>query len=362
MELEARGWTQTELAEILGRKIPTICEIINAKRSVTPEMATGLAAAFGTTAQVWMNLQTSYDLWHAERAQGTRDVSRRARLYERAPIANMVKRGWIEGSDSIEVLEQQLRDFLGIKDLNEKPTPFRYAAREGSSPSGYRTEEPSTALQAWLLRARRLAPAVSVKPFGKESLKKVFEGLGLIRHSPEELRQVPRILAEGGIRLIIVEPLPRMKIDGGCFWLDDESPVVVLSLRHDRIDWFWHTLMHELVHIERRDGEHWDDLSEEASEGRPQVERVIEDRAADYLIAGKDFDGFVAQTRPLYSKEKIRRFAARVGVHPGIVVGQLQYKKEISWSHDRKMLVKVRDIVTNSTLTDGWGHALPAGV
>jgi HTH-type transcriptional regulator/antitoxin HigA len=359
MELEARGWSQVDLAQILGRAVQTVSDIVNGKRSITPETASGLAAAFGTTAQVWMNLQTSYDLWRAAGDRGTEDVSRRARLYELAPVAQMVKRGWIEGSDSIEVLEQRVRDFLGIPSLDEKPTPLRYAAR---GPGGRQTEAPSTALQAWRLRAKRLAPAVSVKPFRKDSLKKVLEQFSVIRHSPEELRQVPRILAEGGIRLIIIEPLPRMKVDGGSFWLDDESPVVVLSLRYDRIDWFWHTLMHELVHIERRDGEQWDDLSEESIEERPEAERVVEDRAADYLVAKKDLDGFIARTRPLYSKEKIRRFAARVGVHPGIVVGQLQHKKEVSWSHDREMLVRVRDIVADSALTDGWGHTLPVGL
>ena len=48
-----------------------------------------------------------------------------------------------------------------------------------------------------------------------------------------------------------------------------------------------------------------------------------------------------------------------LGVNPGIVVGQLQHREVIQWSHSREMLVKVRDIVTQSALTDGWGHRLP---
>jgi HTH-type transcriptional regulator/antitoxin HigA len=49
-------------------------------------------------------------------------------------------------------------------------------------------------------------------------------------------------------------------------------------------------------------------------------------------------------------------FAAQIGVHPGIVVGQLQHLDEIPYSHNREMLVRIRDRVTNSAVTDGWGH------
>ena len=61
-ELEARGWTQTELAKIIGHPRKLVNDIINGKRAVTPETATDLAAAFGTTAQFWMNLETAWQL------------------------------------------------------------------------------------------------------------------------------------------------------------------------------------------------------------------------------------------------------------------------------------------------------------
>ena len=60
-ELDARGWTQLDLAEILGRPPQAINEVIAGKRSITPEMAKGLSAAFGTSAQLWMNLQRTFD-------------------------------------------------------------------------------------------------------------------------------------------------------------------------------------------------------------------------------------------------------------------------------------------------------------
>src|SRR5258706_10024104 len=83
-ELEARGWTQEDLADITGRQSSIISGLVNGKRAVSPDIASELAAAFGTSAQFWMNLETSYRLFAETRNDGT--VARKARLYAKAPI------------------------------------------------------------------------------------------------------------------------------------------------------------------------------------------------------------------------------------------------------------------------------------
>ena len=64
----------------------------------------------------------------------------------------------------------------------------------------------------------------------------------------------------------------------------------------------------------------------------------------------------MARVKPLYYKGKIGDFARHNGIHPGIVVGQLQFRKEIPYFHNREMLVSVKDIITSSALSDGWGN------
>ena len=68
--LKPRNMTQSELAERLKIPLQRVNSIINAKRGVTPETAVLLSRFFETTAQYWMNLQTHYDLWFAERSVG----------------------------------------------------------------------------------------------------------------------------------------------------------------------------------------------------------------------------------------------------------------------------------------------------
>ena len=59
-ELDARGWTVARFADRSGLSAQTATDIINAKVDLTPETAQAISDAFGTTAQLWMNLQAAY--------------------------------------------------------------------------------------------------------------------------------------------------------------------------------------------------------------------------------------------------------------------------------------------------------------
>ena len=71
-------------------------------------------------------------------------------------------------------------------------------------------------------------------------------------------------------------------------------------------------------------------------------------------------DSFIRRVGPLYSKQRIVQFAHRVKIHPGIIVGQLQNRDEIGYSANREMLTKVREVVAQTALTDGWGRTINA--
>jgi HTH-type transcriptional regulator/antitoxin HigA len=64
-ELESRGWTQGDLARFIGRPLQAVNAIVNAKKEITPETAVALGAAFGTSAEVWLRLETTYRLAQA---------------------------------------------------------------------------------------------------------------------------------------------------------------------------------------------------------------------------------------------------------------------------------------------------------
>ena len=66
-ELEARGWSQKDLAEITGRPHQAINEIVKGTKQITPETAIEFAEAFGTSSDFWLNLESNCRLHIAEK-------------------------------------------------------------------------------------------------------------------------------------------------------------------------------------------------------------------------------------------------------------------------------------------------------
>jgi HTH-type transcriptional regulator/antitoxin HigA len=62
-ELATRGWTQAQFAKIIARPLQVVNGIINGKTAVTAQTAKQIAAALETSAELWINLQGSYDLF-----------------------------------------------------------------------------------------------------------------------------------------------------------------------------------------------------------------------------------------------------------------------------------------------------------
>jgi HTH-type transcriptional regulator/antitoxin HigA len=362
-ELEARGWTQGDLARIMGRQDSVVSAIINGKRAISTQIADELGSSFGTSAELWMNLETSYRLFI--KSQSDDAVSRRARLFAKAPIKDMIRRNWIQPSDNLGVLEREVLRFFEINSLDEDPKAVTHAAKKSTS-----YLEVTPAQQAWLFRARKLAKAVQARKFSRELFSDALETLRRLLANPEDVRHVARLLAEGGVRFLIVESLPHAKIDGACFWLNDFSPVIAMTMRYDRLDNFWYILTHECGHISNGDGIDGADILDINLVGdetvpfdqKPEIEKQADTFATNFLVEPSKLEDFIARVRPMFSKQRITGFALRIGVHPAIVLGQLQFRHEVDWSHSREMLVKVRDKVIGATLTDGFGHVLGANL
>jgi HTH-type transcriptional regulator / antitoxin HigA len=356
-ELDARGWTQGDLAQIMDRPLRLINELVAGKKQVTPETARGLSRAFGDGDPLyWMNLDAAYRLRQLEPDEDV-SVDRRAKLYSKFPVRELMKRKWIEPSKNLDVVEHRVCRFFRIKNVDERPV-FAHAAKAVQY-------DERTALQwAWLFRAKELAEGTHSSPYSERKLRESLAKLRTLLVAPEEIRQVSRILAEVGVRFVVVEFLPGAKIDGAAFWLND-TPVIALSIRFDRLDNFWFVLRHEIEHVLNRDGDGLVTIDVELTEqlqrknALPPEEIKANTAAAEFLIPKSELDSFITRVRPLYSEQRILLFAKRIGVHPGLVVGQLQFRDEVPYTHFHKHLMKIREIVTQTSVTDGWGTVPP---
>jgi len=355
-ELEAREWTQRDLAYILGTPEQAVNMIISGKRGVSSEMAKALGEAFDVNPDLFANLQRAYDMARARDPDPS--VGRRARLQSAYPVREMIRRGWLQDTDAA-MLEIQIAQFFEVANVNKLPH-MQHAARKSSH---YDNTPP--AQLAWLFRVRQIAKTIIVGRYSENMLRDALPRFSAMLIDPEETRNVPRVLAECGIRLVIVECLPNARIDGVCFWLDKQSPVIGLSLRFDRVDNFWFVLRHEIEHVLRKDGQNKEIIdvdidADQSVDALPPEEMAANAAAADFCIPKAEMDSFMARKAPFFAERDVIGFARRLNVHPGLVVGQIQ-KRTQRWDFLRRYLVKIRAHVLPSGIVDGWGVAASIG-
>ena len=324
-ELAERGWTVTEFAEIIGRPIQAVSEILNAKKEITPETAISFSQALGTSAEFWLNLQMAYKL-HIQRvsanSQDMTPVTRRARLRGRLPLAEVRSRGWIPDSTDLDVTEAAVCELLEIPSLDD-PCQFLIAARRSN------TDEPVSDKQvAWLGHLRKMAEIQVVGEYNRSALESFAADLPRAAQAgPDVLPRLPGLLGECGVCLVFAEGLRGGKLDGAVTVLRDERPVIGLTTRGNRFDSVLYALLHECAHLtlghvgsgsDTPTTIYDDDLFEKSEDAR---EQEADEQVSEWLFPG----GFQCASMSVTS---ITEAAERYGVHSSIVIGRLHFETE----------------------------------
>jgi HTH-type transcriptional regulator/antitoxin HigA len=343
-ELSARGWSQKDLAAVIGRPLQVVNEIINTNKQITPETAVQLSQAFpGTSPELWANLEALYRVRLAKRAQPKSDVERRSRLYALAPIAELVSRGWINRSQHIDDLERAVCEFLDIRSLDDAPTMpvVNWQHTMNRDPE-------SRAQLAWIKRVEGLVHSQQVSRFDSQSFKTNAAALFSLAASPADVARVPDALNDLGVRFVVVPHLQRTYLDGAAFRTVD-GPVVALTLRFDRLDHFWFALAHEAAHVARGDDGVLDAPPDRVDRSKDPKERATDLLAANWLIDPKAYAAFRQATADVPTRAQIEAFADRVERHPSIVVGRLQHDAVITYAQHRWAHTTIRSYLIDWT-------------
>lgn len=356
-ELEARGWSQRDLAFILGYSEQTITKVISGKSGISAEMAKALGEAFGTSASLWAGLQKEWELREARDPDPS--IKARAELQKNYPIREMISRGWLEEAEQ-SVLEMQFTRFFEL----EANDNVRFAAAARKPNDRHTAEE-----EAWLYRVRQLAREVDVPTYSVEKLRAALPRLRALMVDAEDIRFVPEILHECGVRFVIVEKLHNCKIDGVCTWIGDQ-PVIGMTIRHNRLDNFWFVLIHEIEHVLQGHGKNGDEIIDsnlddpEAGDLAADIteqEAVADHAAKNFAFPNDKLVSFYRRKAPYVAEKDVIGFSSLNEVHPAIVVGQIQFlKKDYAWL--RRWLVAVRQHILPASLVDGFGTVAKASL
>lgn len=344
-ELDSRGWTQADLANVLGWSVQTLSEVLRSRKRLDAVMALDLEQLTSTTAELWMVLQAEVDLAQARQdavATGRRAaIQPRARLEAFVPSRELIRRRVIDPSD-VAVQTQQVEELLEVSQLGADP-PYRASARRvdpGKPLSRHQT--------TWISLARRAGRSINVPSFDAQGFQELVRGLPHQIRDPAGFVDLPGRFRELGVRLVAVAPLPGGRIDGVSLGLEG-SPLIALSGRGRRLDRVLFTLLHEGAHVLRGD---WQSDEVQVHEGggnvdrsvdQPAAEREVDDLAASWI----QLEGVSGASA--INSATIDRLADRNGLARAVVIGRLQYEGVIPWSS-----VLSRGLPTVEEALSGW--------
>lgn len=305
--MEQQNLSPRDLIPYIGSR-SKVSEVLSRKRPLTISMIRALHSRLGIPASVLIQEQDEKLNW------------------ERFPIKQMVDWGWITIPKHSELIstEDILRPlFIAAGPLEPQTILYRSSSHIRA---GRKMDEYS--LKAWSARILTLAskkPRITNYRSGTLNLE-FLRRVAQLSTSESSPLIVIDFLSEYGIQVIAERHLPGTYLDGAAIIINKAEPVIGLTLRYDRIDNFWFTLMHELahlvLHIENESDIFYDDLDVDA-ENDPR-EREANQLALEALIPQ---DAWLAspasrQCTPMAAEH----LATKLQINLAIVAGRMQHE------------------------------------
>lgn len=328
-ELEARGMTQKELAARLGRPAQVVSEVVNAKKSITPDTAIGLEKVLGLRAEFWNGLESDYQMALA-RNREKEVLEAKFSYMADYPWSAMVKQGWIESGLNKPGRLNALLNFLGT--ATPEPQAFHEAV-------GFRITEAAQqkislgALAVWLRKGELEAEAINTADYDAGAFQAALREIrGMTHQSPQDF--VPEMTARcaaSGVAFCIIPELPKVGANGVARWLTDRKAMIQMNIRNKWADIFWFTFFHEAGHILKHRAQRRmlvDGLGDDPETA--ELEMEADQFARDFLIAPEDWNEFCALGN--FTANAVREFAKAAGVAPFIVAGRLQKQRLVAYN------------------------------
>lgn len=315
--MEQQGLTQKDLIPYMG-SAARVSEVLNRKRSLSLSMMRKLHDGLGIPAQVLLQSP-------AKLPASQNDVN-----WSAFPLKELCERGAFGQVDDKlgelkEYAEEHMRHFFDTLGVTSEMQTNAALLRSVLHQRGQR-EMSKEALFIWQTLVQKQVsenPLQAVyQPLDDDFLRQVVQ----VSWSEQGPALAKELLNQRGIHLIAEPHFKKTYLDGAAFWGVDNKPVVALTLRYDRLDNFWFTLLHELAHVRLHlDANHsgfFDDLK--TNDGLDDVEHEADELAGCMLLDAATWQsqGFHTKT----SKQAIQQFASEQRIHPAIIAGRIQYE------------------------------------
>lgn len=316
--MEQQGLRQKDIANLLGGK-NRASEILARKRALTLPMIRSLYERLDIPAGLLIQESA------ATYASAVPEIDNKS-----VPQREILQRRWVE---SLDDLNEWVRRALAPAG---SPAYLRNTLTVGATAATNKTK-----IWLWLARVREVAESRTYLHgrFTRDSLNhealSYLVKLSWMERGPQLARE---FLEERGVALVIEPQLKGSGLDGAALLSRNGIPIIGMTIRHNRLDNFWFTLLHECVHAQKHLGasglQAIADLDiEQADEDAEGIEKEANTEAAEFLIPRGTWRRSEAYMNP--SAESISELASKLQINAAIIAGRLRFERRDYQSFSR---------------------------
>ena len=320
--LEQSDMSKGEFSRRLGKAPEKTQDLLYGREPITLEIAEALESLIGGSAAFWMARERRYREGLG-RLRNQVEEEAASNWLDQLPMKDMIQFGWLPTARGrAEQIAASLQ-FFGV----DAVPAWQKAYRPVLQAAAYRTsptfESKPGAVAAWLRQGQLESNNLTCRPWDAKKLRQVVEE---IRHLTREklpsdfVPELQNRLAECGVAVVVLRAPSGCRASGATFFLTDTKALMLLSFRYLSDDHFWFTVFHELAHLILHKSTAI--FLEGPNMASNKEEEEADQFAADTLIPPE----FKSEMLKLSANGRaVMRFAKRINISPGIIVGQLQH-------------------------------------
>lgn len=305
---------------------PDANRLLDGELEINDQIALKLGQVLGGSQDFWIRREAQYRGDIGRLAAGI-DQQQAKEWLRLLPLKDMTDRGWIKAQEGVlEKLTECMR-FFDVCSIDA----FDARSEKVVSQVKFRTSEKLKSaphsLAAWLRFGEIQAGRVQCEPWSLEkfcSLIPEMRKLTRVRDTEKFLPKLASMCQSAGVALVICKTPKGCRASGATKFLSDDKAMLLLSFRHLSDDHFWFSFFHECGHLILHGKDKVFVEGEEAESEQHEKEANL--FAEDILIP--DPWKKLLTVLPMNQKS-IQRFAVRVGVSAGIIVGQLEHSGRV---------------------------------
>jgi plasmid maintenance system antidote protein VapI len=318
--LRERGVPPSVFAGNIGYEAEEFNELLHGRVELSLDTARLLERHLGASHTFWLNREAHY---RADLTRLRKEVESDTEWLKQLPLKDMIRFGWVQRESDVAAQARACLAFFEVADA----AAWRHAYGVPLEMAAFRTsptfDSHPGSVAAWLRQGEIASRDIHCQPWNRDEFLTRLSRIRPLTRQKDPARFLPtlrEVCAEAGVAVVVLRAPAGCRASGATRFVSPSKALLLLSFRYLSDDHFWFTFFHEAAHLILHNP---NALFIEAAEMLSSAQEQEANEFAEDFLVPSSFQSEFARL-PL-RHESIIRFARRLGVSPGIVVGQLQH-------------------------------------